>query len=108
MSFPGRATTPTDANGQRTRDPPRLVLGKLLEIGRLEKCVDGRVDRFGQRIPAAAQKRRKEAEQTQHLDQACENKIKECRSSWGSQSHLVMHHVVIRNFLNIRRRPPEK
>src|ERR1700677_4774708 len=107
MSFPRRptATTPT---GRRTRDLPRPFLSKALEMGRLEECVDHRVDRFGQRIPASAQKRRKEAKQTEHLDQGRENKIEGRRSSRLSQSHLVTHHVVIRNFLNVRRRPPEK
>src|ERR1700728_4173712 len=106
--FPrARHRSPPTPTGRRTRDPPKPLFSKALKMCRLEECVEGCVDRFGQRIPASAQKRRKEAKQTEHLDQGGENKIEECRSSRGSQPHLVTHHVVIRNFLNIRRRPPE-
>jgi hypothetical protein len=77
-------------------------------MGGLKECVEDGVDRVGQRIPASAHERRKEAKQTEHLDQGRENKIEECRSPGASQSYLVMHHVVIRNFLNIRGCPAEK
>src|ERR1700722_5409595 len=108
MPFPGRATLPTDANRTEDTGSSETCLNHALKMGRLEECVEERLDWFGERIPASPQKRRKEAKQTEQFDQGRENKIEKRRSSGLLQSHFVVHHVVIRNLLNIRRRPPEK
>jgi hypothetical protein len=59
-------------------------------------------DRFEQGVPAAAEKRRKEAKQTKKLEQRRKKNVKECISSGGPQSDLVAHNVVVGYFLNIR------
>ena len=63
-----RHRSPTDANRTEDKGSSETCLNHALKMGRLEECVEERVNRFGQRIPASAQKRRKEAKQTEQFD----------------------------------------
>jgi len=63
--------------------------------------MEERADRLGKGVPAAAQKRRKEAIETQDLNQRRKKNVKECVSSWRPQSDLIMHDVIVGYSLNI-------
>ena len=59
------------------------------------------VDRIGQDVPAAAQKRREKAIETEDLDQRRKKNIKECVFSLRLQPDLVAQGVVIGYSLDI-------
>ncbi len=60
-----------------------------------------RADRFGQGVPAAAEKRGKEAKQTEKLEQRRKKNVKECISSGRLQTDFIAHDVFVGYFLNI-------
>ena len=101
---PGLLRRAVDVNGERLevgvgglRPRPGRRESRRLEIDGMEE----RADRLGQSVPTAAQKRRKEAIETEDFNQRRKKDIKECVSSRRPHSDLITHDVVVGYSLNI-------